>query len=78
MDTNEAILRLARLVRADCGATDAALSVINYAWNNHRPIREIYRLDGANRKAALTLIDRDEWVDRQLLRDLIPELNEWV
>ncbi|WP_162617144.1 hypothetical protein [Litorivita pollutaquae] len=78
MDTNDAILRLASLVRADCGASDAARSVINYAWNNHRPIREFFRLDGANRKAALTLIDRDEWVDPQLLCDLIPELNDWV
>lgn len=78
MDTNEAILRLANLVRADCGASDAALSVINYAYNNNRPIRKFYKLDRINRNAAIVSIDRDEWVDPQLLRDMIPELKDWV
>lgn len=78
MNTHEAILRLADLIRADCGASDAALSVINYAWNNNRPIRRFYSLDRLNRDAALVLIDRDAWVDPDLLRELIPELNSWV
>ena len=78
MNTDEAILKLADLVRADCGASDAARSVINYTYNNHRPIKGFNLLDPCNRKAALILIDRDTWVDVNLLKNLIPELDEWV
>ena len=78
MNTNEAILKLAELVRADYGASDAARSVINYTYNNNRPIKSFYLLDRLNRKAAIVLIDRGTWVDVTLLRTLVPELDEWV
>lgn len=78
MNTTEAIERLANLVRMDCGASDAARSVLAYAWNSHWPIRDFSRLDWKNRRAAITIIDRDSAIEDSRIKSLVPEIHDWV
>jgi hypothetical protein len=65
-------------VRADCGASEAARSVLAYAWNARWPIRNLWKLDPMNRKAAMTVIDRASSIDDHLIRSLVPEIHDWV
>lgn len=78
MNTPDAITRLADLVRADCGASEAARSVLAYAWNSRWPIRNLSKLDRGNRQAAIVIIDRDSAIEDSLIKALVPEIYDWV
>lgn len=78
MDTIEAIIRLAKLGRTDSGASGAARSVLVYAWNPHCPIRELYRLDIENRRAALIIIDHALYIEDEIIKKLVPEISDWA
>lgn len=78
MNTSDAITQLAALVRTDCGASEAARSVLVYAWNSRWPIRSLWKLDKINRRAAIVIIDRDRAINDVLIKSLVPEIYEWV
>jgi hypothetical protein len=78
MNTLEAITRLANLARTNCGSSDAARSVLAYAWNARWPIRDLYKLDAKNRRAAIILIDRDWAIEDYIIESLVPEISAWA
>lgn len=77
MNIIDAINRLAKLGRTDSGASGAARSVLVYAWNPHWPIRELYRLDSENRRAALIIIDQALYI-QDYMKELVPEISDWA
>ena len=74
---DEAILKLAALVRMNSGASDAAKSVLLHMWNPKWPIIELHLLDTENHTAAIKVLS-ERWVKDTALKELVPDIQDWA
>jgi|TARA_R110002073_G_scaffold334948_2_gene525712 hypothetical protein len=74
---SQSILKLADLVTAQCGASQAARSVLLNAWNPDFPIVEIYKLDNTNHAAAINIL-KARWIEESTLKNLVPDIQDWA
>ena len=56
MTPEEAVQKLSKVVGYSSGSSQAAASVLLYAWNPRHPIRDLYKLDEDNHAAAIIVI----------------------
>jgi hypothetical protein len=73
----ESVEKLAELVRMDCGASDAAKSVLLFMWNSKFPIIELNLLDPYNHIAAIKVLSQ-RWMNDRTLISWVPEIQDWA